>query len=148
MSFEQDLKTGKKYEQEILTIVKKKYPNAHIIEGYCKEGDIYVPEINEYVEVKYDGMSNKTGNIVVEVAYNGKPSALMTTKSYRWVFHTGNKIIIHSPKRLHKMIIDHSLHPATFTGRGDRYSKQAYLVKQPLIEDTAINVMEKYENNT
>jgi hypothetical protein len=142
-TFQRDLKIGQEVEKEVLKMVQKKYPDAYIIEGYCKEGDIHIPEPHDkYVEVKADFMSKKTGNIVVEVEFNGVPSALSTTKSYRWVFFTGDKYIITSPKRLKKMIEDNKLIPATFVGRGDSCSKQAYLVKQHLIENTAIKVID------
>ena len=140
-TFHRDLSAGKIVEQKVLDMVKNKYPKAHIVDGYCKEWDIYVPEIERGIEVKSDQKSQHTGNIVVEIEFHGKPSALSTTKAYRWFFYTGNKVIITSPARLRKMIQDYKLYPATFTGKGDRYAKKAYLVKQHLIEQTAIKVI-------
>ena len=142
-TFQKDLKIGHEVELQVLEMVRKKYPEAYQFEGYCKEGDIYIPEPHDkWVEVKADFMSKKTGNIVVEIEFNGKPSALSTTKAYRWVFFTGNKYIITTPNRLRRMIKDYDLKPATFTGKGDSCPKQAYLVKQPLIEKTAIKVID------
>lgn len=140
-TFHRDLSAGKIVEQKVLKIVQKKYPKAHIVDGYCKEWDIFIPEINKGIEVKSDQKSQHTGNIVVEIEFNGKPSALCTTKSYRWFFYTGKKTIITSPNRLKQMIDDCKLQPVTFTGKGDRHSKRAYLVKQHLIENTAIEVL-------
>ena len=140
MSFKTDLARGERVEQEILTYVKKKYADAHKVEGYCKEWDIFIPSINKGIEVKYDPMSMKTGNIVVEIEYNNKPSALMTTKAYRWVFHTKDEVIITTPDRLHKIIKDNNLYPATFTGPGDLHSKKAYLIKKYLIKETSLSV--------
>ena len=56
-----------------------------MIDGYCKEWDIYIPELDEGVEVKSDQKSKHTGNIVIEIEFNGKPSALATTKAKYWV---------------------------------------------------------------
>lgn len=137
-SFEKDLARGQKIEREILARVWHKYPDAELVEGYCKDWDIYIPSEDKGVEVKYDPMSQKTGNIVVEIEYNSKPSALQTTKAYRWVFHTGKKIITTTPWRLREIIEEHKLKPATFTGPGDPHPKRAYLVKQHLIEGNAI----------
>ena len=55
------------------------------MEGYFKDYDIYVPEINKSIEVKSDEKSKYTNNIVVEVEFNGKPSALSTSKADYWV---------------------------------------------------------------
>ena len=140
--FEQDLARGKRVERKVLDMVRTIYPEAYIYDGYCKDGDIYIPPPNDdWVEVKYDPMSKKTGNIVIEIEFNGKPSALATTKSYRWVFFTDDEYIITSPERLKQMIADNDLKPARFTGRGDTCQKLAYLAKKKLVIDTAILVI-------
>jgi len=137
-SFKADLARGQKIEKEILKKVNKKYPDAYIVEGYCKEWDIYIPSQDKGVEVKYDPMSQKTGNIVVEIEYNDKPSALMTTKSYRWVFHTGKEIIVTTPSLIKEVIKNNKLRVACFKGPGDPHYKKAYLIKKHLITDTAL----------
>jgi hypothetical protein len=140
-TFKRDLKEGKRIEYEILDLIKKDYPDAYVIEGYCKEWDIFIPSIGEGVEVKSDKMSQRTGNIVIEKSFNGKPSALSTTKASIWVFHTGKKIILTSPDILRLIIKDHNQRLVTFTAKGDTKSKEAYLVKQYLIEKTANKVI-------
>ncbi len=92
------------------------------------------------VEVKYDPMSQQTGNLVVEIEYNDKPSALSTTKAYRWVFHTGKEVIVTTPGILFEVIAKNNLQPARFKGPGDPYYKRAYLIKKHLITDTALHV--------
>jgi len=141
-SFTKDLERGQRIEKEILKRVIEKYPDAYIVDGYCKEWDIYIPSEDKGVEVKYDPMSQKTGNIVVEIEYNNKPSALMTTKAYRWVFHTGKKIITTTPELLHDVINNNKLRVACFKGPGDPHYKKAYLIKQYLIEETALKTEE------
>lgn len=141
MTFQQDLEAGKAVEHMILEkYILPRYPDAHIVDGYCKEWDIFIPSINAGVEVKSDQKSQHTGNIVIEIVFNWKPSALLTTKSYRWIFYTGDKVIITSPDRLKKMIDDANLKPARFTGRGDEHAKLAYLVPKFLVEDSALLV--------
>lgn len=139
-NFQKDLKRGERVEAKILEMVKRKYPDAYKVKGYCKEGDIYIPSKDEWIEVKYDPMSNETGNIVVEIEFNGKPSALSTTKSYRWVFYTDKELIITTPEILKKIIKDNELTPRKFVGNGDRHAKLAYLIKKYLIIDTALYV--------
>jgi len=79
--FEKDLETGKKFEQQALELIQKKYPKAYIVDGYFLEWDIFVPEINIGVEVKSDAQYQKTGNFYVEYFCNGKPSGISTTKA-------------------------------------------------------------------
>jgi hypothetical protein len=136
-TFKRDLKRGEDIEQHALNIIQTKYPDAYKVKGYCKEWDIFIPSINKGIEIKYDPMSKKTGNIVVEIEFGGKPSALSTTKAYRWFFYTGDSIIITSPNRLQQLVEDNGLYLVTFTGRGDSKSKRAYLIKKHLIEETA-----------
>ena len=139
-SFKKDLERGQRIEKEILVEVKKKYNDAYLVDGYCKEWDIHIPSHDKGVEVKYDPMSQQTGNLVVEIEYNDKPSALSTTKAYRWVFHTGKEIIITTPRILKDVIKNNSLQPVRFRGPGDPYYKRAYLIKKYLITETALQV--------
>ena len=68
-TFYRDLHRGKQIEYRVLDIVKYKYPLAYIIDGYCKDWDIYIPEIEIGIEVKSDEKSKYTGNIVIEIEY-------------------------------------------------------------------------------
>ena len=137
-TFKEDLARGQKVEREVLKLVKEHHADAYIVDGYCKEWDIYIPSINKGVEVKYDPMSQRTGNIVVEIEYNSKPSALQTTKAYRWVFHTGKQAIITTPSRIKVVIESNNLKPVKFTGLGDPHPKLAYLIKKHLLVDSSI----------
>ena len=58
--FQESLKIGQKYEKIVLNQIRKKYPLAKILEGYNKKGDIYVPEINKYIELYYKLITYKT----------------------------------------------------------------------------------------
>jgi hypothetical protein len=132
-TFHRDLKIGKKYEQVVLDSVKEKYPQAYIEDGYCKDWDIYIPELKLGVEVKSDKKSMHTGNIVIEIQFNNKPSALSTTKAKYWVIYDGydyNWFLVNDIKRC---IEDNQLRYATFTGKGDIHSKKAYLIKKELL---------------
>ena len=85
--FEKDLATGKIYENQALKLIQKDFPKAHIIDGYYKEWDIYIPELKIGVEVKSDAQYKKTGNFYVEYFCNGKPSGIATTKAkYYYIY--------------------------------------------------------------
>jgi hypothetical protein len=88
-TFKRDLQAGKEIENAVLQVIRRKYPQAKIIDGYCKEWDIFIPELQIGVEVKSDQKSQHTGNIVIEVEFNGSPSALSTTKAKYWVIYDG-----------------------------------------------------------
>mgnify|MGYP001596660311 FL=1 len=138
-TFHRDLKGGKVIEAKHLAIIQKTYPDAHIIDGYCKEWDIYIPSAKFGIEVKSDKMSQKTGNIVVEVKFNGKASALSTTKSRYWIFDTGVKSIMVKVTQLRKLIERSHDRKRTFTALGDTHPKDAYLIKQQYIEELDCN---------
>ena len=86
--FQQDLKNGKEYESKALSDIQLKYPKAYIIDGYCLDWDIYIPELKIGVEVKSDAQYQKTGNFYVEYFCNGKPSGIATTKADLYYIHS------------------------------------------------------------
>lgn len=133
LTFHRDLARGKQLEQEVLSMVKAKYQSAYIKDGYFKEWDIFVPEIGIAIEVKSDEKSKYTGNIVIEVEFDGKPSALSTTKADYWVIYDGYKFNWFKPKRIVDCIRENNLKVARFIGKGDDKFKLAYLIKKELL---------------
>tara|TARA_Y100000114_G_C11573502_1_gene237589 strand:- start:139 stop:576 length:438 start_codon:yes stop_codon:yes gene_type:complete len=131
--FSKDLEAGKKYENIVLCMVQKKYPKAYIVDGYCKEWDIFVPELNFGIEVKLDKKSIDTGNIVIEIEFDGKPSALTTTKAKWWVIYDGLKYNWFCVKNIFRCIEENNLTYKKFVGRGDIKEKKAYLIKKKLL---------------
>ncbi len=132
-TFKRDLQRGKYHENIILDIIKSKYSKAYIKEGYCKEYDIYVPETNFGVEVKSDEKSKYTNNIVIEIEFNSKPSALSTTKAKYWVIYDGYVYNWFLTQRLKDCIKDNNLKYVEFIGKGDTKSKKAYLIKKEVL---------------
>ena len=140
-NFHQSLKYGHDSEEAVCERIQKKYPKAFRKKGYCKGYDIYVPEIDKKVEVKQDKKSNYTGNIVIEVEFNGTPSALSTTEADYWVFDDGEIYIWITPDTLRQVI--KPFKPVRFVGNGDNKYKLAYLIKKDIIIDNALKV-DKY----
>ena len=129
MKFEEALIDGKKSEEIVLNIVQKKYPKAFIKSGYHKEYDIEIPEIDQTIEVKKDFKSQETGNIVVEIEMNGKPSALLTTTANWWVIHISPEDLIWiTPETIKEMLEFEEFDTVEFIGKGDDVSKIAYLI--------------------
>jgi len=129
MKFNESLSSGKQSENIILKMVQNKYPKAYIKEGYHKEYDIMIPEINKTIEVKKDFKSQYTGNVVIEMEMNNRPSGLQTTTADWWVFHLDEtEIVWITLERLKEMIEFEDYNLVEFIGEGDEISKQAYLV--------------------
>jgi hypothetical protein len=129
MSFNKDLQRGLEIEERVVSILRKKYPCATLVSAF-KGYDIWIPEINKSVEVKYDPMSCETGNIVVEIEMYGKPSGLMASTADYWVFYDGEMFVIMPTKNIFKCIFDCKLQYVEFVGNGDTRSKKAFLVKK------------------
>lgn len=132
-TFKRDLARGKYHENYILNIVKSKYSQAHIIDGYFKDYDIYVPEVKFGIEVKSDEKSKYTNNIVIEIEFNSKPSALSTTKAKYWVIYDGYDYNWFLTNKIKDCIKDNKLSYVEFIGKGDTKSKKAYLIKKEML---------------
>jgi len=87
-----------------------------------------LPEINFSIEVKADFKSNYTGNFVIEVEFNGKLSALSTTKADVWVLLDYDFIYWIYPINIYRCIEQNGFKRVSFTGNGDVVPKKAYLV--------------------
>ena len=131
--FESDLEVGKIYENIILEQIQKKYPKSYIEKGYCKDWDIYIPELQMGIEVKSDKKSMHTGNIVIEIEFNNRPSALTTTKANWWVIYDGIEYNWFMVNNIKKCITENNLKYKKFIGRGDTKEKKAYLIKKEIL---------------
>ena len=128
MKFNDSLLSGKQSENIILKMVQNKYPKAYIKEGYHKEYDIMIPEIDKTIEVKKDFKSQYTGNVVIEMEMNNRPSGLQTTTADWWVFHLDEtEIVWITLERLKEMVEFEDYNLVEFIGEGDEISKLAYL---------------------
>lgn len=132
MAFATDLEAGLDVERRVLDMLKAKYPCATIVNAF-KGYDIWIPEISKGIEVKSDQKSQHTGNIVIEIEFNGKPSALMTTKADFWIFYDGQKFVAIEPMEIIKCIFMSQLKYVEFVGNGDTKSKKAFLVKKDIL---------------
>ena len=103
-NFDDSLAMGKKVENEVCDLIKKKYPDAYVKEGYYKQGDIIVPSADILVEVKQDYQSHITGNLLIEIEFDGKPSALSTTESDWWVIVDRQNLYWIAPESLKYII--------------------------------------------
>ena len=94
VKFEKDLKTGKFYEEQALKLIQKKYPQAYIKDGYYKEWDIYIPELNMGIEVKSDAQHKSTGNYFLEYYCRNKASGISSTKAEYFFIYLDELYII------------------------------------------------------
>lgn len=127
MGFQEDLNKGVAVEDDLLRRLRSIFPNARRAEGLHPEWDIEIPELGKTVEVKYDPMSQKTGNIVIEY-YHNKPSAFSVSIADYWVIVTGNEEIWFSREGILSCILSEGLEPVCFTGTTDRHPKWVFLI--------------------
>jgi hypothetical protein len=126
MTFTNDLKKGKKMEHKICDKIKKKYPNAYVVEGECKEYDIVVPEIGITIEAKFDEKSTETGNYIIEMEHDGKPSGISVTKANYWVIVDKEIVVWITAEALRFLIRD--CQQVTYCPEGDKIEKKGYLI--------------------
>lgn len=139
--FEKDLEFGEGLERIVLEKIKVKYPQAYKIEGYCKEWDIYIPEKDIGVEVKGDRVSGKTGNIAIETSFNGKPSALTTTKATWWVYMTLEKLYWITPEAIKECVLIEGIEEREFGPiGGDNVPKTLFLIKEDTFAEYAAHI--------
>jgi hypothetical protein len=131
-AFQKDLSRGIEVELMALAIIQKKYPCATLVSAY-KGYDIWIPELHKSVEVKYDPMSNETGNIVVEIEMNGKLSALSTSTADFWLFYDDYVFVMMNKMDIINCIFQNKLQYVEFVGNGDTVSKKAFLVKKSIL---------------
>ena len=133
--FKADLERGKIHEIYVLNKIQKKYKQAYIVDGYFKEYDIFIPELNLGVEVKFDERSKETGNIIIETESAGKKSGISTTKAKYWVIYDGRNYNWFLTDTIRKCIKEYDFKEREFVCRGDTKTKKAYLIKEHLLLD-------------
>ena len=126
--FATDLKRGEKQEYRILDRERKKYPDAYKMEGYHKEDDIYVPETDIRLEVKFDEKSIKTGNYAIECEYDGSPSGVVTTTADFWIIINREIDIWISVWWINNVIEQNGYRPVPFTPHGEEKPVKAFLI--------------------
>ncbi len=142
MSYYEDKEKGDVGERDVLKWISQRYPNAYIdnIGKANSDWDIFIPETNEGIEVKMDYKSKITGNLVVEVEFDDKLSALSVTKSKYWVFITGYEYIWITPIEIYRYLEQHPEYcRIRFKAKGDNKHKKAYLLRLHLIKEHVKN---------
>tara|TARA_Y100001973_G_C5202920_1_gene339169 strand:+ start:131 stop:682 length:552 start_codon:yes stop_codon:yes gene_type:complete len=135
--FKDDLNIGQKYEEIILKRAKKTYPLAYIQKGKFKYWDIYIPEVNIALEVKYDERNQTSGNILIEFECNDKPSGITTSKADFWILFDkpdGDPIWFLT-EGIRRCIYENNFKTKIIKGDkvGDPYDKKVYLIKREIL---------------
>lgn len=127
MTFKRDLALGISIEKQYLEKLQKKYPLATLVNA-DKRWDIFVPELDVGVEIKYIPQSTAYGNVVIEIEMYNKPSGLMSTEAAYWVFYDDKEWVTITPEKIKECITYLDLKPKEFIGKGDTVKKKAFLV--------------------
>lgn len=134
MGFNKDLTRGKKIEHEVANYLRKYqgWRGVQVIDGKHSEYDIQSDDGN--IEVKYDPMSDKTGNIVIEIEMGGKPSGITTSTADQWCFVDGKYYYFIETDALRSILKGEKWRVREFIGKGDRKKKKAYLLPKSKLD--------------
>ena len=127
MGFREDLKRGGRVEEALLKRLKTAFKGAVRASGNHPEYDLRIPELDLKIEVKYDPMSMRTGNVVVEY-FHRKPSALSVSEADYWFFDLGDEEYWFTKEGILECILSEGMNPVCITGTTDRYSKWVFLI--------------------
>ena len=139
-NFKKDLGRGRKIENMILSNIQIKYPSAVLVDGKFSKYDIFIPENNYKIEVKYDLKSQETNNIVIELFMFNKPSALLATSAHLWVIYTGKEYLWIKPIKIFECIMLNNIQSREITGNGDLNTKKVCLVRLDLLKNYCYKV--------
>jgi hypothetical protein len=130
VTFKTDLEYGKDAEHLILKRIQVKYPLAFMIEGKHKAYDIFVPEINQGIEVKSDRQAEDTRNIFIEIECNFMKSGILTTTAEWYVYQTTKRVFMIRTNDLKVYLIEHAPKLKMFnnTPKGEVSSVRGYLI--------------------
>jgi hypothetical protein len=79
------------------------YPQAYRIEG-DSNWDIYVPERDLKIEVKYQRKEAQTGKLAIETHFKGQLSGINSSQADQWALVTSNRCIFISTAALREFI--------------------------------------------
>jgi hypothetical protein len=144
MSFLKDLQRGKEVEDRIVSLGKRLGYKAVPVDGKFAGYDFFIADTKKAYEVKYDPMSQKTGNIVIEVSMFGKRSGLMSTIADLWIIDTSKEMITISPDQIKNCIVETNPRLSQFVGKGDEEPKKAYLIKIDTLKRYAEKVINSF----
>ena len=139
-----DIKLGEVLELSVLEkIIKPVFPYAFKVEGLCSEYDLWIPELNDGVEVKFDLMAEKTDNLFFESEHNGKPSGINITESGLWIQFDGTWLFFFTPDKIKQMIRDNNIIEQIYRfDINDNRVTKGYLVDKEICEKYAHELKE------
>ena len=130
MGFTDDLRFGKEAEEDMLGLIRTKYPLAFMVEGKHKAYDIFVPEISAGIEVKCDKQAEQTRNMFIEIECNHEYSGILATTSEWYVYRTTKKVFWTKTSAIKTYLISEAQNLKMFrnTPRGETSSVRGYLI--------------------
>ena len=150
-NFQKDLPEGHQAEDEVLSLVKKKYPKAYRIKGYFKDFDIYVPEADKRLEVKFDWAVRHTENYFIETEFNKKDEngdiipvsgGIDTTQADYWVIVNHELIIFIEIEALKYILRDYRI--VTLPPKKTSLGGKGYLLKKStLLSNPYVSIIDK-----
>lgn len=111
-NFKTDLAAGHEIEKKFVEILQKRNPlsHIHIVEWYHPGWDVEMkwPDgIPVTFEIKYDRMVEKTGNIALEVSFNGNPSGVHNSKAHYIIYYAKDAFRYAVPNEVWDKVIEY-----------------------------------------
>lgn len=150
MNFDNCLAKGKEAELKVLHHIQKKHSSAYMMEWYCKWKDIYIPDIDISVEVKWDIVSDRTGNYLFEALCDGKLSGIATTESQWWALCDGDGIHYFSVENIFDTIVRNAIGITRYFWEydNDKIEMGGYLVPKGLLrKENKVHKIAEYWGN-
>lgn len=102
-NFKRSLELGGRAQKYIIKHHSKDHKGLRQVEGNFKDYDV-IADDGYTAEIKYDILSEKTGNVGFEYHCFGKPSGIATTKALDWIhFYRLNGKLVYSIVRVNDL---------------------------------------------
>ena len=142
-TFTSDLKFGEDFEYVILEEIQKDFPKAYKIKVKLSEYDIYVPELDEGIEVKNDLTARNTENLFFEShGYGYRESGINITESFLWIHYDGSYLYYFTPEKIKEMLEYYKVKEKEYRFKvNNGVPTWGYLIKKVLCEDFAHEII-------
>ncbi len=96
--FNEDLKIGELAQDYVADILSDHF-NREVFTSTDLAYDLYLDN-GRKIEVKYNRMTEKTGNVAFEYEYKGKPSGIKKSPAHYWVYLIGGTVYLTTRDKL------------------------------------------------
>lgn len=146
MGFLHDLKAGEGVEQEILDVIKKKFPHAYKETGkFCREFfDIIIPKKNKQREIKIEIKNDKykSENVCFEfLGRHAKNSGITRTTAHVWIHFRNGRYLIWYTEKLKIYLLCEAEKKYIKSGGDDKATKMYVIPEEIMLKECPPDVI-------